>query len=178
MQKRLFDWIIAVVSLAVCILTYVYRPEQIWLTILTGTLAAAFLISGFVNRDKKLVTKSFEPSSDISGARQIALINEDGREITDWDLFGRTSLVIGRDVGENNVDINLADVTYAGFIDIEHAVLNYAGNNWYIEDLYSENGVRIQKSGDDRQYRLAAAKPCLLGVGDSIYIAQTKLLVR
>ena len=179
MRQRLLDWIIALVSLAVCILTAVYWSEQTWLIIASAVITVVFLILGFVHRDKKLVIESeTSEQPSYSGPRQLVLINEDGSELTSWDLFGRTSLVIGRDVGENQVDINLADATYAGFIEIEHAVLNYAGEHWYIEDLHSKNGVRVQKRGDSRQYKLASAKPCIVGVGDTVYIAQTTLIVR
>jgi hypothetical protein len=157
----------------------VYWSEQTWLIITSAVISAVFIILGFVNRDKTLVMEDDEEETQqYSGPRQIVLINEDGTELTSWDLFGRTSLVIGRDVGENQVDINLSEATYAGFIEVEHAVLNYAGEHWYIEDLHSENGIRIQKRGEDKKYKLAVAKPCLIDVGDFIYIAQTTLFIR
>ena len=56
-----------------------------------------------------------------------------------WDLYGRTAMLIGRDVGENDVDVNLDNTVYAGMIDVEHAVLNYTAGSWYVEDLNSRN---------------------------------------
>ena len=179
MRQRLFDWIIALVSLAVCVLALVYWPEQRWLWLLAGGLAVLFFVLGCLDKKRRLVmTSSQVDCGPEDRAKQLVLLNEDDRDLTGWDLFGRTALVIGRDVGENDVDINLADVTYASFIDIEHAVLNYSNGHWYIEDLSSENGVKVQKQGDDRQYKLATEKPCRLDLGDIIYIAQTKLQVR
>jgi len=150
-----------------------------WLIVLTAALALLFFVLGHRDQGRYLITSDARSNQGSVGrARQLVLLNEDDKELTGWDLFGRTSLVIGRDVGENQVDINLGDVTYAGFIDVEHAVLNYAGDHWYIEDLHSENGVKVQKRGDNRQYKLATDKPCRLDIGDVIYIAQTKLQVR
>ena len=53
-------------------------------------------------------------------------------------MFEKISLVIGKDIRENHVDVNLNQSPYAAMIDIEHAVLNYAGGSWYIEDLGSK----------------------------------------
>jgi len=175
----MFDWIIALVGLALCILVVVYWREWIWLAWLAGGIAALFFVLGCLDRGRRMLTTSEQVTRDVAGrAKQLVLLNEDDNEISRWDLTSRISLVIGRDVGENQVDINLDNVTYAGFIDIEHAVLNYANDCWYIEDLRSENGVRVQKCGDARQYRLAPGKPCRLDVGDAIYIGHTKLQVR
>ena len=179
MRKRLFDWIIALVSLAICALVFLYWREQMWLWLLSGGVAIVFFLLGLFDQNSHFVMASAQVERGaVDRARQVVLLNEDNRELSSWDLFGRTALVIGRDEGENEVDINLADITYAGFVDIEHAVLNYCGNDWYIEDLSSANGVRIQKKGDDKQYKLAADKPCRLDLGDIIHIAQIKLQVR
>jgi len=157
----------------------VYWREQMWLIVLTGGLALLFFVLGCRDQGRYLITSDVQSNQGSVGrVRQLVLLNEDDKELTSWDLFGRTSLVIGRDVGENQVDINLDDATYAGFIAKEHAVLNYAGDHWYIEDLHSENGVKVQKRGDDRKYKLATNKPCRLDIGDVVYIAQTKLQVR
>jgi len=178
-RLRLFDWMIALVSLALCVLMIAYWREQIWLIAFTGALAIFFFILGYLDRDKRAMSNKAAKEQAASGrVKSVILLNEEGRELASWDLFGRTSLVIGRDVGENQVDINLGDVTYAGLIDIEHAVLNYAGEHWYVEDLHSENGVKVQKRGDTRQYKLATDKPCRLEPGDAIYIANTKLRIR
>jgi len=150
-----------------------------WLLLLTGGLAVLFFVLGCLDKKRRMVTMSAQVDHESDDrARQLVLLNDDDRPLTSWDLFGRTALVIGRDVGENEVDVNLADVTYASFIDIEHAVLNYGSGHWYIEDISSENGVKIQKQGDSRQYKLATDKPCRLDLGDIIYIAQTKLQIR
>lgn len=179
MKRGLMDLIIACVSLAIFILTFVYMQEALWLLIASGICFALFLILGIVNRNKALYYQRPHDSKLGHGiAKQLILLSEEDTELASWDLFGRTSLVIGRDRGENLVDVNLAQATYASFIDIEHAVMNYAGEQWYIEDLHSKNGIRVQKRGDSQQYKLAPEKPCKLEPGDVVYIAQTKLLVQ
>ena len=60
---------------------------------------------------------------------QISLLNKKGEPVNSWELYGRTSAVIGKDIGENKVDIDLSDNPYASMIDVEHAVLNYADGN-------------------------------------------------
>lgn len=109
---------------------------------------------------------------------EAVLLGEEGNAIASWQLYGKTSMVIGRDVGENQVDINLAGLDSAATIDIEHAALNYTGGKWYVEDLGSQNGVRIQKHADGRRYSLAPDKPCDLEPGDIVYIGLARLLLR
>ena len=118
------------------------------------------------------------PPTAAPGITELVLLNEGDEQIAAWDMFGKTGLVIGRDVGENQVNVNLGSCTYASMIDVEHAVLNHAASNWYIEDLGSKNGVSVMKAADGRKYRLAAGQPCLLQPGDIIYVAMTRLLVR
>ncbi len=107
---------------------------------------------------------------------EIVLLGEEDRRVASWDIYGKNGLVIGRDVGENHVSINLENSAYASMIDIEHAVLNYSGDCWYVEDISEKNGVSIQKS-DGRKYKLSYGKPCRLESGDIIYIALTRLLI-
>lgn len=94
--------------------------------------------------------------------------------ISYWQMYGKSSLVIGLDTGENKVDVNLLNTTYASIIDIEHAVLNYSGGNWYIEDNNSKNGISVKKS-DGKKYRINNEKPCFVEKGDIIYISMAKL---
>lgn len=70
--------------------------------------------------------------------------------------------------------VNLDHTVYASMIDIEHAVLNFSGNDWYLEDISSQNGVSVQKK-DGKKYRIAYGKPCKLEMGDRIHIGLTRL---
>ncbi len=107
---------------------------------------------------------------------ELVLLDEADHRIGSWEIYGKNGLVIGRDVGENQVSINLENTVYAGMIDIEHAVLNYSGDSWYIEDISEKNGVSIQKR-DGKKYKLSYGKPCRLEAGDIICIALTRLQI-
>ena len=106
---------------------------------------------------------------------QISLLNKNGDVISTWDLYGRTSAIIGKDIGENFVDIDLGKNPYASMIDVEHAVLNYADGHWYIEDLDSQNGISIKKLGQENVYKLSSLQPCKLDFGDIIFIGMCQL---
>ena len=94
-----------------------------------------------------------------------------------WELFDQVSLVIGQDVGENQVDVDLKDSVYASMIDVEHAVLNYANGMWYIEDLGSRNGVSVKKAGHNKEFKLGQTQPCKLDPGDIIFIGMARLKI-
>lgn len=105
---------------------------------------------------------------------ELVLLNEEGGRQASWEIYGKNGIVIGRDVGENHVTVNLDHTTYAGMIDIEHAVLNFSGDAWYIEDISSQNGISIQKN-DGRKYKISSGKPCRLELGDVIFVGLTRL---
>ena len=123
----------------------------------------------FLEAESALINPKSNPINTIS------LLNKNGEVISSWELYGRTSAVIGKDVGENYIDIDLGKNPYASMIDIEHAVLNYADGNWYIEDLDSTNGISIKKIGQDRVYKLSSMQPCKLDFGDIIFIGMCQL---
>lgn len=62
-----------------------------------------------------------------------------------------------------------------GMVDRQHAVLNYAAGQWYIEDLGSRNGVRIQDAKDGKLYQVSKEHPCRINAGDIIFIGNTRL---
>ena len=108
---------------------------------------------------------------------ELVLLNEEGGDLAIWDIYGKNGIVIGRDVGENHVTVNLDHTDYAGMIDVEHAVLNYTKDTWYVEDISSKNGVSVQKR-DGKKYRLSYGKPCKLEQGDIIFISLVRLQLR
>ena len=107
---------------------------------------------------------------------ELVLLGEEGDRLASWNIYGKNGIVIGRDVGENHVTVNLENSAYASMIDVEHAVLNYSGDSWYIEDISERNGVSIQKQ-DGRKYKLAYGKPCRLEKGDIVCVALTRLQI-
>ena len=106
---------------------------------------------------------------------KISLLDKRGEVVMSWELYGRTSAIIGKDVGENAVDIDLSKNPYAALIDVEHAVMNYADGSWYIEDLDSRNGISIKKFGQEKIYRLSSLQPCKLDFGDVLIIGVCQL---
>lgn len=150
---------------------------QKWILAVTGTVLALIFAVLFIRESGEKPQCSGSTLERKPGITELLLLNEENQSMTSWNLYGKTGLVIGRDIGENSVDINLNNSIYASMIDVEHAVLNYSGNDWYVEDLGAKNGVSVQKS-DGRKYRLAPGKPCRLEAGDLIYIAMTRLLIR
>lgn len=126
------------------------------------------------NREFIPLTKK-EIINNINRINKVDLINENGTVIDSWELYDKTSLVIGKDIGENQVDIDLSQNPYASMIEIEHAVLNYAEGNWYIEDLGSQNGISIMKKGSNKKYKLSSLQPCKLDFGDVIFIGMCQL---
>jgi hypothetical protein len=104
----------------------------------------------------------------------IRLLNEQASGIYDWDLDRRTSMLIGKSNSERTADIDLAGSAFAAMTENEHAVLNFAAGEWYLEDV-SENGrVSIERSG--LNYVLDKGEPCVLSSGDVVSVAQAKLL--
>lgn len=115
------------------------------------------------------------PAPEGAAIRQLLLLNEEDKPVASWELSGKTSVVIGKDLRENQVDVDLNRSVYASMIDVEHAVLNYAGGDWYVEDLDSRNGVVLQKKTDGRKYKLSADQPCKVDLGDIVILGLTKL---
>ena len=127
-------------------------------------------------RDEKFTAYNLsQKNMSSNNIREISLLNKIGESVNSWELYGRTSAVIGKDIGENKVDIDLSDNPYASMIDVEHAVLNYAGGNWYIEDLGSQNGLSIKKIGQANAYKLSSLQPCKLDCGDIIFVGVCQL---
>lgn len=170
------DLVIVVTAIVFSVLAYFYIEEEqgrnLYCVSFAG-IAVVFSILAWRTRTPKK-TKTY-PRGKVN---ELVLLSEENTELASWNLYGKISLVIGRDIGENHVDVNLNHVTYASMIDMEHAVLNYSDGNWYIEDIGSKNGLSIQKIQDGRKYRLSADQPCLLDKGDIIYVGLTRLLIR
>lgn len=177
-KKWILDWSVICVSLAAAWLAWFYTeaPLRIWLTVGGCLLALVFFFISLSDRGGAAMELDTVPEG--GGVTQLVLLSEEDTELASWDLYGKTALVIGRDMGENQVDVNLGAVTYASMIDVEHATLNYAAGYWYVEDLGSKNGVSVQPASDGKKYRLAADRPCKLHRGDFLFVGLTKLVIR
>ena len=111
-----------------------------------------------------------------SGIQRLVLLDEHDRPVKSWDLQGRTALIIGKTGQDQELDVDLSDCEYSSFIDFQHALLNFCLDQWYIEDLDSQNGVKVKKIEDGECYRVIR-RPCRVTAGDVLYIATTKLLL-
>lgn len=151
------------------------QEKQLYTLILAGVVLIAVI--DFIRKSIKL-SNNQNLNRRGSMIYELLLIDDDNKAIKKWDLKGKISLIIGRNNDEEVIDIDLSESEYEGFIDYQHALLNYAGGNWYIEDLYSKNGIRIRKQLDGACYKLSKNRPCRLEAGDVIMIANTKLLLQ
>jgi len=183
-KKRAIDFAIVFVCLALFLIAFVYagriryHEPLMWIS---GILSVLFLIMAFKDYDDKGNTSRNSNNRLLSESglvTEIALLSEEDTELYIWDIYGKTAVVIGRDVKENQVDIDLNASPYASMVEIEHAVMNFSSGNWYIEDLGSKNGIRIKKAADDKVYQLSADTPCRVERGDILYIGLNRLVLR
>lgn len=184
MKKRVTDLTAFCICLAAIGIVLLY-PDQVRgreaVLVMASILAVVFLVlavrDGGNSREVKEGAGARLPAeSDL--VTEIVLLSEEDRQLMTWDLYGKTAIVIGRDVKENQVDIDLNGSPYASMVDIEHAVLNFSAGSWYVEDLGSSNGISVKKAGDGRVYRLSADNPCRLELGDCIYVGLNRLLLK
>lgn len=181
-EKRCVDLLLIITGGAIALISYFYLDGDIrwWLITLGCGMILIFLILAIRERPT-IPLQAGAPIFDMpptAKVTEVLLLNEEDQTLATWSLYGKVSMVIGRDVGENQVDINLMPSTYASTVEVEHAVLNYTGGSWYVEDLGSKNGVSVQSSKDGRKYKLASDQPCKLDAGDIIYIGLARLLIR
>lgn len=180
-QQKLIDILLILIGGAITLISFFYLEagvSRFCFLVFGISLACIVLIVWIRGRNsgrKEQGSHTFFCQNQLT---EVVLLSEEDQSVASWPLYGKTSMVIGRDVGENQVTINLSGSTYASMIEVEHAVLNYSAGNWYIEDLSSKNGVSVQKRVDGHKYKLAAGQPCKLDSGDIIYIGLTRLLIR
>lgn len=160
-----------------------FLKEMEWNRIWLGTaffltavcMTAAGVNLYFLYSGKTAETKTGEELV-FMGIQQLILLDEQDKPIRSWNMVGKTAMVIGRMGREEEVDVDMTNCEYGSFIDFQHAVLNFCLDSWYIEDLESENGVKIKKAEDGECYKVMG-RPCRIHAGDILYIANTRLLV-
>ena len=153
------------------------------LNVLYASLAFVIIVTGINLMDwlKKPDSRDYEddegyrPADDYI-AHELILLNENEEAIRTWDLTGQIAMLIGRKNKYEDVDIDLSDCEYSALVSNRHAVLNYSLDSWYLEDLDTENKIRIQKSDDGNCYQVNGNHPVKISAGDIIYIARTRLL--
>ena len=175
-RYKLYTTLIGVISVLFMLTVYESEfdfPVKILLTVLGVSI---FLHSAWTLYNSNDHKKNFKRETQKI-INKISLIDKTGEIISSWELYGKISMIIGKDIGENFVDVDLSQSPYAAMVDVEHAVLNYSDGDWYIEDLDSKNGVAIKKVGQKKSYKLSATEPCKLDFGDIIFIGNCQLRV-
>ena len=178
-RKSALDIAILISCTTGIILSYVYldnpMEKQVSLTILI-VVGSLFLILAIVDAQGKERTGKY--GGRRRGISEILLLGEENNVTAVWDIYGKISVVFGKDERENQVDVNLKNTDYAGTVDVEHAVMNYSNDSWYIEDLDSENGTRLQRSGEGKKYRVSSREPCKVEKNDIIYLGLAPIKIR
>lgn len=176
-MKKVINWLIALLSMAIAmLLAFGTETSGLWIFIVMVFSLLHVVMAVRVEDNPESTASRREGVLPRTALTELVLLGEENDRLASWNIYGKNGIVIGRDVGENHVTVNLEGSAYASMIDIEHAVLNYSGDNWYIEDISEKNGVSIQKQ-DGRKYKLAYGKPCKLERGDIIYIALVRMQI-
>lgn len=157
--------------------------EYLWGILLILVVLVFFLINIWVLwRDRNRYQqkrKELERDLDLHlSIHTASLLNERMEVLKEWDIRGKTGILIGRIDGETSDEIDLSDTADAALISKEHAVLNYANGIWYVEDLDSKNGTGIRKAGSSEILWLTDPIPYRLEAGDILYIAESPILMK
>ncbi len=145
-----------------------YYNKTILFFSLSGIMIFALVFILFQKQNSNLVL------NDIS---KLILKDENGKNIKVWEINNFNSLLIGKKRKNTMVDIDLSQTSYAMLISREHAVLNNTNSGWYFEDIGSSNGSGIKKKNSGKKMRAEEGRPYKIEKGDTIYIANTKLLI-
>ncbi len=144
-----------------------------------AVILADLLYQSFLLKSASPSSRKLQESGKVKaglGIERLILLDEQNKPVKSWDMEGRTAMLIGRSGGEEDVDVDLEDCAYSSFIDFLHAALNFAQDQWYVEDLGSQNGIKIRKVVDGECYKVMG-RPCKVEAGDILYIANTRLLL-
>ncbi|ATP40162.1 hypothetical protein CSE16_08925 [Solibacillus sp. R5-41] len=168
----IIDAIIVIIILFMIV--FVLKQDTL-LKIMVGSL---FSIVVIVYGILKIIVKDNINGGIGPGIKKLVLLSQDGEIAREWDIQGKTSLLIGKSTTNQEVDINLSGTEYESLISNEHAVLNCVSEAWYLEDIDSVNGVGIKKADKRIKNRLRHESPYRINNGDTIYIANTRILVK
>ena len=177
-RKSTLDLAIAISCVTGIVLSYVYLEKVLEKRISLAVLGMVGLFFLILTITDIVRISRYECHTKIKDISEIVLFGEDNNITDMWDIYGKTSIVFGKDEGENQVDVNLKNTDYAGTVDSEHAVMNYSNGSWYIEDLDSENGTRIQRGGGEKKYKVSSREPCKIEKGDIIYIGLAPIRIQ
>lgn len=171
---KIIDIIIVTIAFFFILYVFVMNQDVLLKTMIGIVMVILAIIFGSMKYETK-VTKFDVTKTDI---RKLVLLNDRGVEVEEWEIDEQTSLLIGKSSASNQADIDLSGTEYESLINYEHAVLNCVSGVWYIEDIDSVNGVGIKKAHKRVKNRLKHENPYPIGNGDTIYIANTRILVK
>jgi hypothetical protein len=170
----LIDALIVVTVTALLTYTYAYQPVgalKIAVAVLLCVIVAVYSIRAYLSKPR-------QQAPVRQSISKLVLLDEDGESIKEWYVQGETSLVIGKNSPQAEVDIDLSGAEYAALVSPQHAVLNCAEGKWYVEDADSRNGIGIRRANKSAVQRVDTEKPHEVGVGDMLYIANTRLILK
>ncbi|PJN58171.1 hypothetical protein PAEAM_37430 [Paenibacillus sp. GM1FR] len=169
------DACVAMISLAVLYYIFIINRDMSaqWITgIIVVLSGGAYLFFKYLPASKR------EKKKLSSRVVKLVLLDDDGTSVKEWYIQGETSVLIGKSSKSSEADIDLSDTPYASLISPQHAVLNKASGQWFIEDIDSASGVGVRKGNQSRSSKLEIEEPSLIEAGDLIYIANTRILVK
>ncbi|MBG9943124.1 FHA domain-containing protein [Brevibacillus formosus] len=173
-RVKLIELLISILVISALIYVFGYTDSNT-LKIFTGISFGLFLFGVII---VKFGSPDEPAPKKVDGVTKLVLLDEEGESVKEWFIQGETSLLIGKSSAQNEVDIDLADAEYAALISKQHAVLNQASGDWFIEDIHSKNGTGIKQPNKRDKSKLEIEQPHKVKAGDIIYIANTRLLLK
>lgn len=152
---------------------------KIILAITAFLIAISYMVVEYFMEISRLKIRNIEQGIQKTrkGIESLVLLNEEKKVIKNWMIIGKAGLVIGKTVGNNSVDVDLADLAVQETISVEHAVLNYSKGSWYIEDSDSEYGTAVRRSYENDIHYLNKSEQIKLEPQDYIYVGKAILQV-
>lgn len=174
-NNAIWVMVIDILIILISILTFYYiyfMNEEKIIKYLGYGLIAVFCVF-IIARISAIVIKG----KSKGGVSMLILISEDGRSLRTWNIRGKVSFLIGRNTKDNEVDIDLSEAEYSELVSRQHAVLNFAEGRWYLEDVGSSYGTGLKKV-DEEKFKLDSERLYEINSGDTLYIANTKIMVK
>jgi pSer/pThr/pTyr-binding forkhead associated (FHA) protein len=128
-------------------------------------LVLAFALYGFLGWALVMLWRDIRSQGLSLANRRVTSINltiRHGRAAPVVKNFTQSEITLGRDPG---CDIPLVDDT----VSTRHAQLTYHHNQWWLEDLASTNGTKLNQ--------IPITMPTVLTAGDEIKCGDTRLIV-
>lgn len=170
------DWSFIVDILIVLVflagLFYIYVINTNIIVKIAGILLILLLVGFFMTKTFLFVQKNEKKGKKV---RELVLLSDRGESLKSWIIEGKTALLIGKNAKGNEVDIDMSYSEYASQISRQHALLNYTGEAWYIEDVGSTNGSGMKRANEQAKFSLEKERPYPVYPGDVIYIAGARL---